>query len=93
MRRNKIYQWNCIVTSIVSYENSFKNYIIIGDEYGFISLLLFIHEKMLIVIDKKKKSHYSIVRGLLVNYRLDIIISFDNENFISITCINNFVTL
>ena len=90
---NKIYQWNCIVTSIVSYENSFKNYIIIGDEYGFISLLLFIHEKMLIVIDKKKKSHYSIVRGLLVNYRLDIIISFDNENFISITCINNFVTL
>ena len=48
---------------------------------------------MKFLIEKRKKSHSSIVRGLQVNYRLDVIISFDIENLISITCINNFVTL
>ena len=89
----KIFQWYCIVTSIVSYDNLFNNYIIIGDQQGFISLLFFHHEQMRFLIEKRKKSHYSIVRGLQVNYRLDVIISFDIENLISITCINNFVTL
>ena len=89
----KIFQWNCIITSIVSFESEFQNFIIIGDENGFLSILLFNEEQFSLSIQKKKKSNNSMIKGLVINYRLDIIIAYDKNNLISINCISSFITL
>ena len=87
----KILKWNCIVTSIISSE--INNTFFIGDEKGFLSLLIFDYEKELFSSIKKQKTHNSIIRGLVLNERLDIIISYDLDNIITIHCKTSFVTL
>ena len=86
----KIFKWNCIVTSIISYE--INDYFVIGDEKGFLSLLRFENDKELFIV-KKQKTHNSIIRGLVLNERLDIILSYDLDNIITIHCKTSFVTL
>ena len=89
----KTLKWNCIVTSIISSEINNDSFFFIGDEKGFLSLLKFDYEKELFNIIKKQKTHNSIIRGLLLNERLDIIISYDLDNIITIHCKTSFVTL
>ncbi len=87
----KTIKWNCIVTSIVSSE--LKDYFVIGDEKGFLSLLNFNEVNENILLINRQKAHFSSIRGIILNDRLDIILSFDINNIITIHCKSSFVTL
>ena len=55
----KTIKWNCIVTSIISSE--LKDYFVIGDEKGFLSLLNFNEVNENILLINRQKAHFSFV--------------------------------
>ena len=87
--------WNCFVTSIIlqCLKNNIKKYLIISDEYGYISKLEFFEKELFLKIDCSYKKHKSSINFLIQVERLDIIISADINNTIVISNINDLETI